>query len=93
VGLARVDPGGGPIGTSHEIVIEVFDAYQDVVDRASVRTSSPGRGEDEYDLDQDSADEGVYLITLESEGDLDELREDTLTFRLWTISENQEPAE
>ena len=93
VGLARVDPGGGPIGTSHEIVIEVFDAYQDVVDRASVRTSSPGRGEDEYDLDQDSADEGVYLITLESEGELDELREDTLTFRLWTISENQEPAE
>lgn len=93
VGLARVDPGGGPIGTNHEIVIEVYDAYQDVVDRASVRTASPGRGEDEYDLEQDSADEGVYLITLESEGAVDEEREDTLTFNLWTIAENQEPEE
>lgn len=93
VGLARVNPGGGPIGTNHEIVIEVYDAYQDVVDRASVRIKSPGRGEDEYDLEQDSADEGVYLVTLESEGSEGEEREDTLTFRLWTISENQEPEE
>jgi hypothetical protein len=35
----------------------------------------------------------VYLITLESEGGADEEREDTLTFRLWTVSENQEPEE
>ena len=65
VGLARVDPGGGPIGTNHDFVIEVYDEFQDVVDRASVRLKSPGRGEDEYDLEQDSADEGVYLVTLE----------------------------
>jgi hypothetical protein len=93
VGLARVDPGGGPIGTNHEIVIEVYDAYQEVVDRASVRTQSNGRGEDEYDLEQDSADEGVYLVTLQTEGAADEIRDDTLTFRLWTIAENQEPEE
>lgn len=90
VGLARVDPGGGPIGTNHEIVIEVYDAYEDVVDRASVRLQAPGRGADEYDLEQDSADEGVYLVTLESVGSEGEVRDDTLTFRLWTISENQE---
>jgi hypothetical protein len=93
VGLARVDPGGGPIGTNHEIVIEVYDAYQEVVDRASVRTQSRSRGEDEYDLEQDSADEGVYLVTLQTEGAADEIRDDTLTFRLWTIAENQEPEE
>mgnify|MGYP000397715122 CR=1 FL=1 len=93
VGLARVEPGGGPIGTNHDIVIEVYDAYQDVVDRASVRLKSPQRGVDERDLEQDSADEGVYLVTLESVGDEGEQRVDTLTFRLWTISENQEPEE
>ena len=93
VGLARVDPGGGPIGTNHDIVIEVYDAYQDVVDRASVRLKSPNRGSDEADLEQDSADEGVYLITLESVGDEGEQRVDTLTFRLWTVSENQEEEE
>ncbi len=93
VGLARVDPGGGPIGTNHDFVVEVYDEYQDVVDRASVRLSSQRRGADEYDLEQDSADEGVYLITLESEGSEGEVREDMLTFRLWTISPNQEPEE
>jgi len=90
VGLARVNPGGGPIGTNHDIVIEVYDAYQDVVDRASVRLKSPSRGIDEVDLERDSADEGVYLVTLESVGDEGEVRDDRLTFRLWTISENQE---
>jgi hypothetical protein len=93
VGLARVTPGGGPIGTNHDIVVEVYDAYQDVVDRASVRLKSPNRGSDEADLDQDSADEGVYMITMESVGDEGEERVDTLTFRLWTISENQEDEE
>ncbi len=93
VGLARVDPGGGPIGTNHDFVVEVYDEFQDVVDRASVRLRTPGRGEDEYDLEQDSADEGVYLITLESEGAPGEEREDTLTFRLWTVSENQDSEE
>lgn len=93
VGLARVDPGGGPIGTNHDFVVEVYDEYQDVVDRASVRLDSQRRGTDEYDLEQDSADEGVYLITLESEGSDGEEREDTLTFRLWTVSPNQESEE
>jgi hypothetical protein len=83
VGTARVDPAGGPIGTLHEIVIIVGDDYADVVDRASVRTSSPERGTDEYDLERDSAEEGVYKLTIESDGTPDEARTDTLTFRLW----------
>jgi hypothetical protein len=93
VGLARVDPGGGPIGTNHDFVVEVYDAYEDVVDRASVRLQSPGRGVDEYDLEQDSADEGVYLWTLESVGSEGETRADSVTFRLWTQSENQDSTE
>lgn len=83
VGTAVVRPGGGPIGTRHDMVVVVFDEYQDVVDRASVRTNSGNRGKDEYDLTRDSADEGVYKLTLESDGAAGEIRTDELTFRLW----------
>lgn len=83
VGIARVDPAGGPIGTLHEVVIIVDDDYADAVDRASVRTESGDRGQDEYDLARDSAEEGVYKLTIESDGAAGEIRTDTLTFRLW----------
>jgi hypothetical protein len=83
IGWARVDPGGGPVGTEHELVVEVFDDYEDLVDRTSVRIAPEGRGEDEFDLDRDSADEGFYQKLLETNGDEDEARTDSLTFRLW----------
>jgi hypothetical protein len=86
VGYAEVDPGGGPIGTEHDMVVVVYDDYQDDVDRVSVRIESPDRGEDEYDLIQDSADEGYYKIRLESQGAEGEQRTDTLTFRLWSAT-------
>ena len=89
VGTASVSPGGGPIGTEHLIVIEVYDDYQDTVGRATVRTDSADRGEDEYDLDPDSADEGIYTTTLVSVGDEGEQRIDTFTFRLWYDSEEE----
>lgn len=83
IGWAEVRPGGGPIGTSHEIVVVIDDEYQNLVDRVSVRTDSPDRGEDEYDLDQDSADEGYYKTALVTRGAEGEVRTDVLTFRLW----------
>lgn len=90
IGSAEVSPGGGPVGTDHEVVVIVFDDYQDLVDRVSIRTRSPGRGEDEYDLIQDSADEGYYKLTITSAGTADEQREDTLTVRLWQAEETTE---
>ena len=90
VGSAEVDPGGGPIGTEHEIVVIVEDAYENIVDRVSVRTESPERGEDEYDLEPDSADEGFYKTTLVSVGEPDEVRIDTLTFRLWDEDDDED---
>jgi hypothetical protein len=83
VGIARVDPAGGPVGTLHDIVIIIDDDYADAVDRASIRTDSGDRGTDEYDLARDSAEEGVYKLTIESDGAPDEVRTDTFTFRLW----------
>jgi len=84
VGLIEVSPGGGPIGTLYEIVVVVDNENENDVDRVSVRTRSPGRGADEYDLVQDSADEGYYKIKLVSQGEEGETREDELTVRLWT---------
>jgi hypothetical protein len=86
VGWADVTPGGGPSGTLHTIRVEVFDDYQDIVDRVSVRTTSGNRGEDEYDLDPDYFDEGLYLKELQSVAGEGETRIDTLTIRLWNSS-------
>lgn len=83
IGTASVSPGGGPIGTEHRISLVVLDEYEAEVGRASVRTSSGSRGDDEYDLDQDSADEGTWVFSLQSVGDEGEVRDDTFTFRLW----------
>ncbi|MCB9778496.1 MAG: hypothetical protein H6742_08040 [Alphaproteobacteria bacterium] len=85
VGQVEVDPGGGPLGTEHAIVVEIFNDWEQIVDRVSVRLQSPGRGEDEFELDQDSADEGVWKLTIVSTGTEGEEREDTLTVRAWDI--------
>ncbi len=87
VGSAQVSPGGGPVGTEHEVLVIVDDDWQDVVDRASVRVDSGDRGVDEYDLEQDSADEGYYKLSLVSVGDEGEVRSDVFTFRLWEASD------
>ena len=83
IGTATVSPAGGPIGTEHAILVDVFADYENDVDRVSVRTSSESRGEDEYDLDADTASEGLYATSLISVGEADEVRTDTLTFYLW----------
>jgi hypothetical protein len=90
VGTAEVDPGGGPIGTEHAVVVIVADDYENVVDRVSIRTDSGDRGEDEFDLDVDSADEGYYKTTLVSVGEEGEIRTDTLTVRLWDIEDDED---
>ena len=89
VGLGTVSPGGGPIGTEHECVVQVDEAYAGDVDRVSVRTSSGDRGEDEYDLKRDSAGEGYWSLDLQSAGEEGERRTDVVTFRLWTSVEEE----
>lgn len=83
IGSAQVSPGGGPLGTEHTLIVEVGDDWEDQVVKASVRTESGERGEDEYTLEPDSADEGVYQITLISVGEEGEVRDDIFTIRLW----------
>lgn len=83
VGVASVDPGGGPVGTIHHVRAEVVDEFAEQVDRTSVRTSSGDRGEDEFDLVRDSAGIGIWVGEIQSVGDEGEVRTDTLTIRLW----------
>ena len=83
VGTADITPCGGPIGTEHQIVVRVNNLYKDQVDRASVRLNSGERGEDEYKMNPDSADEGLYKLTLVSVGSDEELRNDTIHIKLW----------
>lgn len=83
VGTATVTPGGGPIGTEHTLIVHVEGAFEDRVGRASVRTDSGSRGEDEYEMEPDSADEGLYSIMLVSVGETGEVRDDIFTVRLW----------
>ena len=84
IGTASISPGGGPIGTEHEIQVEVFDDWENSVSSVMVKTESGSRGSLEYMLIPDSADPGLYMLTLESVGDIGEIREDVFTFNLWT---------
>lgn len=101
VGTATVDPGSGPVGTSHVLTVRVLTDYVELVGRASVEVKSQavsdlnGDGKDDsrendgYDLRQDSADPGLYAITLESLGADGEQRKDEFTVHLWTPKDLQ----
>ncbi len=83
VGSAYVWPCQGPIGTEHDIVVEVDPPYPGKIAKATVRLQSDGRGEDEYRLTQDSANEGLYKLTLISVGSTGEKRQDVIQIKLW----------
>ena len=83
VGEVAVSPCGGPIGTEHQVVVTVFDIYKQDVAKVTARLESPNRGEDEYTMQADSADEGLYKLTLVSVGSEGEQRDDLLQIKLW----------
>lgn len=83
VGSVSVDPGSGPVGTDHTVVIEVFDDWQEQVDRATTATDAGDRGATEHEMVRDSADHGLWQLVLRSLGEEGETRTDTFTFRLY----------
>lgn len=87
VGTGTVSPSAGPVGTEHTVTVEILDDYAEDIDRATVRADSGKRGVDEYDLDRDSAGEGIWVFELTSVGEEDEVRTDTFTFRLYEEEE------
>lgn len=87
IGTGSVDPGGGPINdTVYTVRVEMLADYADDIDRATVRTTSGDRGEDEFEMTEDSTGQGIWLYQLQAVGEADEQRTDTVTFRLWDAS-------
>jgi len=83
LGSGSVDPGAAPVGTDHEVVVRIDDAYEETVGRVSVEVDAGPRGIEEFDLRQDSADHGYWWLRVRSVGDVGEERTDRFTFLLW----------
>jgi hypothetical protein len=82
VGSVTVSPGGGPIGTLHSVTVEVGDTLVDRVDLVRVNATADGRDDRVVDLVQDSANEGLWFIQLQSFGAEDETRTDEFEVQL-----------
>ena len=83
VGTAVLTPGGGPVGTEHQLVVEVADTWQGQVEEVVISIDSGDRGVEEFTLKRDSADPGYHQIDIISVGDEDEIREDIMTIQLF----------
>ena len=91
VGTALLTPGGGPVGTEHQLVVEVSDTWQGQVEEVVISVDSGDRGVEEFTLKRDSADPGYHQIDIISVGDEGEIREDVVTIQLF--ANDSQPAE
>ena len=82
VAQALITPGGGPIGTLHQIQVQIEEDYAETVQEVYIDIDSHSRGISSHLLSTDSAQPSLHVISLESVGDEGEIREDIFTFRL-----------
>lgn len=90
VGTARVDPGGGPVGTEHQVLVSIEDSFVSDVGRVTLEIEGD-RGFTEHELVQDSALQGTWVVQVTSVGEARESREDSFRFVLWQESEKDDP--
>ena len=91
VGSATATPGSGPVGTEHALRVEVLEAWEDQVTRVAVSADSGSRGTELFELRQDSADYGLWVLDLRSSGEEGEARQDIWTIQLFQEQVVQEP--
>lgn len=91
IGSAVLDPGSGPVGTEHRLTVEVGDTWQEDVGRVAVSADSGERGVEQFELRQDSADHGFWVLDLTSAGSEGETRTDQLTVQLFQERPVEEP--
>lgn len=91
VGTAAMSPTAGPVGTDHFLMVVIAESYVDIVGRASIQVDSGERGIVEYDMIQDSANAGAWVLTMTSLGDEMEVRTDIIQLLLWDEVEQEEP--
>jgi hypothetical protein len=85
VGSIAVDPSSGPVGTDHRITVRVLDPWDLAVQRVTVDIDSGARGVETFELVQDSADLGGWVVSVTSLGEPAEVRTDTITPSLFTL--------
>lgn len=91
IGSITVEPGGGPVGTTHRLLVVIGDEWEDRIDRVTTRVDSD-RGTGEFELDRDRANPGAWGLSLESMGGRNEERVDTWTILLWEAVPKNEAA-
>ena len=85
LGTATIDPSVGPVGTEHQLEVEVSEDFEELVQRVTVKVTTRGRGSEEWELQRDPAFIGTWGITVQSLGGPDEpTRDDEFNVRLWT---------
>ena len=91
VGLGSVDPGSGPVGTEHRVIVAIDEAFAESVIRVRI-VATGERGEQRHSLLRDSASPGVWQLDVRSYGEPDEARTDTFAFELWRAADpGEEP--
>lgn len=90
VGTATISPGSGPVGTVHAVEVTVDEEFAADVGRVTIDADS-SRGLTAHELTSDSALAGLWVSSVTSLGDDDEVREDTFTVVLWQLSDKDDP--
>ena len=86
VAAAAVDPGGGPVGTVHRVVVTVLGEFADEIGKVELLTDAGDRGAETIGLTQDSARSDLWVREVVSVGDDGELRADTFSFALYVAA-------
>ena len=89
IATAAISPGGGPVGTVHQIQVQIFEEYMEDVQEVRIDIDSGERGTQQYTLIPDSAQPNLFVIDLESMGGEEEEREDIFLFSLWDLPDPQ----
>jgi len=89
IATASITPGGGPVGTIHQIQVQVFEDYMEDVKEIRIDINSGERGTQQYTLIPDSAQPSLFVLDLESMGGDEEERTDSFLFSLWDHPEQE----
>jgi hypothetical protein len=90
IGTGTVTPGAAPVGTDHDVTVEVLEDFEETVERVTVEVEADDRGISEHVLRQDSADAGLWKVSITSRGEEGETRTDLLRFVLWEAAEKND---
>lgn len=87
IGTVTIDPGSGPVGTEHRVVVDIGRSWEDRVGRVEIEAITEDRGTRLIPMVQDSASAGVWVLDIRSYGVNGESRTDTFRVLLYELVE------